>query len=73
MNKWRLSLVVMLMMLFAMPIHAQDSDDENYAIALERIQEALDTGAIELWLYNLNLAQVPSEIGQLTNLGVVQN
>jgi len=63
----------MLMMLFAMPIHAQDSDDENYAIALERIQEALDTGAIELWLYNLNLAQVPSEIGQLTNLGVVQN
>jgi len=39
-----------------------------YQTALDRIQEATDTGATELFLSGIELAELPPEIGQLTNL-----
>jgi Leucine-rich repeat (LRR) protein len=47
--------------------HAQ-TPDEGYQEALDRIQAAADSGATELSLFRLGLAEVPPEIGQLTNL-----
>ncbi len=40
----------------------------GYEIALERIEEARKTGAVDLGLSKLKLAEVPSEITQLTAL-----
>lgn len=34
----------------------------------EKIQEALDTNATELYLSNMNLTSLPDSIGNLTNL-----
>ena len=52
----------------ALPLQAQEEDRTPYEIALQRIEEARITGAEELDLSNLDLKEVPPEIGQLTSL-----
>jgi hypothetical protein len=47
-------------------------DYNPYTVALALIQQAAETGTIELNLAQIGLAAVPSAIGQLTNLQVLE-
>src|SRR5215510_11686565 len=51
------------LLLLVIPLQAQD-----YATALQRIEEARLSGATSLDLSNSYLSQLPPEIGALTNL-----
>lgn len=64
-------LTLILLMLFTLPttmLHAQDDDsDDGYAIALERIQDAQESGATELDLQALGLTELPPELFELSD------
>jgi Leucine-rich repeat (LRR) protein len=63
----RLLVLCLLCLMTVAPLSAQD--DDPYTIALQRIEEARESGAIVLLdLSVLNLTTVPHEIGQLSNL-----
>jgi Leucine-rich repeat (LRR) protein len=62
----RLLVVCLLCLMTVAPLYAQD--DDPYAIALQRIEEARETSAIELDLSNLGLVEIPPQIGQLSNM-----
>jgi hypothetical protein len=63
MKRWILICVCLLVM--AVPLRAQD---DGYAEAQRRIDEALASGATELDLSGLGLTKLPDSIGQLMNL-----
>jgi internalin A len=52
-------------------VPADEWQNEAWAKAKHRIQQAMDTGATELDLSGLQLAAVPAELGQLANLTVL--
>ena len=60
-------ILLCLLLCLTIPVYAQD-DPTPYDIALQRIQAAADSGATELDLSDLELTQLPPEIGQLSNL-----
>jgi internalin A len=59
--------ILCLLLCLTSPLHAQDNPTP-YDTALQRIQDAAASGAIELNLSRLGLTELPSEIGQLSNL-----
>jgi internalin A len=59
---------LLLCFLLALPVFAQDDAQTPYEIALQRIEEARSSGAISLDLSGLGLTELPSEIGNLTQL-----
>jgi hypothetical protein len=63
-------LLLCLLLCLTIPLYAQDNPP-GYNIALQRIQEAADNNATRLGLSDLDLIEVPPEIGQLTNLKVL--
>jgi Leucine-rich repeat (LRR) protein len=70
MSRW--IVLCLLCLILTIPLHAQDNSTKYfYNIALRRIQEAVESGALELRLSMLGLNEVPPEIGQLTNLQVL--
>jgi len=66
MSRW--IIVCLLYLMLTVPLYAQDDTPTSYEIALERIEEARESGATDLYLGELNLITVPPEIGQLSNL-----
>jgi Leucine-rich repeat (LRR) protein len=62
---------LMLCMLFVLPVLAQEEAQTPYEIALQRIEEARVSEATDLDLSRLELAELPSEIGSLSNLQVL--
>jgi Leucine-rich repeat (LRR) protein len=60
--------LISLMLIFALPSFAQDSEQTPYGIALRRIEEARVSGATELNLAELGLSELPPAIGNLINL-----
>ena len=67
MKRYTWLLIISLLLTVTIPLNAQE-DDDGYTIALERIQDALDTNAEHLDLARLNLSVLPPEISQLSNL-----
>ncbi len=66
--RMRLLFVTLLLLVGALSTNAQD---DGYAEALRRIEAARDSGATALGLNWLGFTEVPPEIGQLTNLQVL--
>jgi Leucine-rich repeat (LRR) protein len=60
-------LILSLLLYMTIPLQAQDNPTP-YDIALQRIQEAADSGATELQLSTLGLTEVPSEVWHLISL-----
>lgn len=64
----KLSILLLLLLLTCGVTLAQDEEKSGFDIALERIEEARQSGKSSLTLTWLDLTQLPPEIGQLTEL-----
>jgi Leucine-rich repeat (LRR) protein len=64
----RLSFTLFFCLLLVGIASAQENEPTPYEIALQRIEEAEASGEMSLGFQNLGLTELPTEIGNLTNL-----